>query len=170
MVQGDKEVAQPQDDTGEIDRIMKEIEELEKNMGAAPAAAPAAGPVVAPEAAVAPAPVKDAATQEPVAPVSAETNEDDNMHHNVVPLHADSGDSESLVESDAVLTNNEPLMKSDSQYEGDGALALKVGGCAEVQLEFTRAGVAVTLHCSDDGLSITTDQAAEVPIPFRNAA
>lgn len=131
MGQGDKMGAAGQDDAGEIDRIMKEIEELEKNMETA---AEPAGNVVSLRPETVPSAAMDAA--------------------------------DSLVESDAVPPTDEPLIKSEQTPAGEGSLSLKVGGCAEVNLEFSQAGVAVTLHCDAEGLSITTDQGAEFRIPF----
>lgn len=130
-------------DEHEIDKIMKEIEDLEKGMEA-DAPAPEAKVDEAPQAA----------------------------SDNVVALHPNNSEEQagytegSLVESDCVPVSQEPLMKSEDTMNENGNLSLKIGGCAEVSLEFERAGMIVTFQCSEDGLTITTDQGAEFRIPF----
>lgn len=124
---------QAADEAGEIDRIMQEIEDLEKKMDAG----------------------------------SDMSNETEN--NKVVALHQKS-EGESLAETDAVPPADEPLMKADTLSEGNGGLSLKIGGCSEVSLEFSRAGISVTLTCNDENLCITTDQGAEFRIPFNRAA
>ena len=74
-----------------------------------------------------------------------------------------------MAETDAVPVQDEPLMRNESEG-GNGNLSLKIGGCAEVQLEFERGGITVTFQCSDTGLTITTDQGAEFRIPFNTRA
>lgn len=140
MVRSDKNAASPAagDEGGEIDRIMKEIEELERKMdttGGEEAQAP-----------------QKVVSIRPAAPAEE-------------PPHR-----ESLAESDAVPASREPLMRTSSASSGGGALGLRIGGCAEISLEFTRSGMTVTLSCTDDVLMITTDQGAEFRIPFKRAA
>ena len=147
----DQTTSVTQDDGAEIDRIMQEIEELEKKMDEVDAETQASKP-------------------EPV-----ETSSTSQGGDNVIPLRGaldglEATSDESLAETDAVPAADEPLMKSGSDGAGDGALALKVGGCTEISLEFARAGVTITLSCTADSLSISTDQGAEFRIPFKAAA
>ncbi|MBI2607128.1 MAG: hypothetical protein HYW49_13720 [Deltaproteobacteria bacterium] len=157
MEQSNKNVAAVAESSGEegqeIDRIMKEIEDLESKI------------------------------DEPVAETGAVNAPQDetaasavgNTAGNVVPLRASdqyetsTKYEETMAETDAVAVQDEPLMRTESEG-GNGNLSLKVGGCAEVQLEFTRAGITVTFQCSDTGLTIMTDQGAEFRIPFQDKA
>lgn len=135
----------PNGEGEEIDRIMKEIEDLEKKMDDQPDA----------EAATA---------NEPESTQSAK----------VVPLRSGmdtmaASPMDSLAETDAVPAPDEPLFKESSSV-AEGGLSLKIGGCADVSLEFARAGMSVTLSCTDEALTITTDQGAEFRIPFKRGA
>lgn len=155
MVRGDKaakdEVDSPADENEEIDRIMKEIEDLEKKMDSAPE------PTVS-EAAPAPA--------EP--PMDSPVEPDPTPTAKVVSLRP-APVAESMAETDAVPVVDEPMMRSTTAT-ADSSLSMKIGGCAEVSLEFTRSGMTVTLACGDEGLSITTDSGAEFRIPFKRDA
>lgn len=135
----------PNGEGEEIDRIMKEIEDLEKKMDDEPGAEQVAS--------------------------GGESNVAQGS--NVVPMRSGmdamaNSSVESLAETDAVPAPDEPLFKDATA--ADGGLSLKIGGCADVSLEFTRAGMSVTLSCTDDGLTITTDQGAEFRIPFKRGA
>jgi hypothetical protein len=147
MVRGDKavdnEVTKPtgSEEGEEIDRIMKEIEDLEKRMDED-----------APQAEADGSDTKDEETSE---------------GGKVVALRPEVSDT--MAETDAVPASDEPLMH-ESQGTGDGGLSMKIGGCTEVSLEFTRAGVTVSLSCTDDGLCITTDAGAEFRLPFKRTA
>lgn len=149
------------DEGEEIDRIMKEIEDLEKKMDtgapepAEAAAAPAASAESAEEA--------EAEEAEAESPFGAETGKVVPMRHAAAPV------AESLAETDAVPPRNEPLMRA-SNDAGDSGLSMKIGGCTEVNLEFTRSGITVALSCNEDALVITTDQGAEFKIPFKRSA
>lgn len=167
MVRGDKDAAAQANtdpnETEEIDRIMKEIEDLEKKMDA-----PA-------ENTEKPATLERAAAESPVASIKDEApmESDSIPSARVVALRPDRPDrpevTESMAETDAVPALDEPLLR-DSQDNGSAGLAMKVGGCTEVSLEFTRAGMTVSLSCTENGLCITTDQGAEFRIPFKRGA
>lgn len=166
MVRGDKLEATGHADEGEeIDRIMKEIEDLEKKMDTEPAAeasAPAkatATPTAAPAAGGALDNLDESVFEPPSKVVP--------MRPSLVARSDESG--ESLAETDAVPARDEPLVRSGAS-SGDGGLSLKIGGCTEVNLEFTRSGMSVSLSCSDEGLVISTDQGAEFRIPFKRSA
>ena len=124
------------EESGEIDKIMQEIEDLEKKMD------------------------------------DGSDMSNDAEAGKVVELRkkTDSSVSESMAETDAVPASDEPLMMKDENTAVDGGLALKIGGCSEVSLEFSRAGITVTLTCDQENLCITTDQGAEFKIPFNRAA
>jgi hypothetical protein len=188
MVQGGKNPAgtAPQangQESEEIDRIMKEIEDLEKKMDS-----PTDPQSLTPETPTAEAQTtkvdsgeKESAisgfggemtTDKGNAPSQADFEEAEvaaAASDKVVPFRGASAAIESLAESDAVPVEDAPLIH-DTNSEADGGLSLKIGGCAEVALEFTRAGMTVSLSCTDEGLTITTDQGAEFRIPFKRAA
>lgn len=126
---------------GEIDRIMQEIEDLEKKMDNG----------------------SDMSN-------NAESGKVVSLHSTSLATAESLDTSESLAETDAVPAADEPLLGQNEFPAGDGGLSLKIGGCAEVALEFSRAGVTVTLTCSQENLTITTDQGAEFKIPFNRAA
>lgn len=134
----------------DIDKIMKEIEDLEKNMTGSSQSAPAAA-------------------TEPMAQNTTETTPTDNVLSLKVKKATPVVEEVSMVETDAVPVTNEPLFKSSSST-GDGNMSLKIGGCADVSLEFEKSGMTVTLSYSDSGLVITTDQGAEFRIPFNKKA
>ena len=71
-----------------------------------------------------------------------------------------------MAETDAVPVADEPFMKDDNAPSESGNLAMKIGGCATISLEFERAGLTVSFECTETGLTITTDQGAEFRIPF----
>lgn len=189
MVQGENTVAATgrADEGEEIDRIMKEIEDLEKKMDGDPsqaeAAAPAAAPTPVAQAAPPPAPAPVAPSPELSAGTDpnrgALASSDEDPHPlappaaKVLPMRpqaqSNSVSHDSLAETDAVPARDEPLMRSDSS-PGDGGLALKIGGCTEVNLEFTRSDISVSLSCTDEALVISTNQGAEFRIPFKRAA
>ncbi|MBI3557150.1 MAG: hypothetical protein HY074_12875 [Deltaproteobacteria bacterium] len=152
------------DEGEEIDRIMKEIEDLEKKMDTSPTDA---GEV---ETGKQNNPV---AASEPNPETEQEEQPEEQEHFTsrpsskVVPMRPSV--VESLAETDAVPARDEPLMHP-SDTHGDGGLSLKIGGCADVNLEFTRSGMSVSLSCSDEGLTIRTDQGAEFRIPFKRTA
>ncbi|MEW6056226.1 MAG: hypothetical protein AB1540_06400 [Bdellovibrionota bacterium] len=143
MVRSDKDsAAQVSTDEGEeIDRIMQEIEDLEKRMD----------------------PPQETEQTSLDTRAAQETQES----AKVVALHAPT--AESLAETDAVPAPDEPLVRSAPTGD-QGDLSLKIGGCTQVSLEFSSAGMTVTLSYSDDALSITTDQGAEFRIPFKRGA
>src|SRR5690348_10893121 len=95
----------------EIDRIMKEIEDLEKKMDTPPS-----------ETSEDPT---QAQTQPPAPPAEAEA-----PAAKVVPMRqsAPAPVAESLAESDAVPVSDEPLIRESSDASGEGSLALKIGG------------------------------------------
>jgi len=128
----------------EIDRIMKEIEELEKKVDEPTQS--------------------NVARNENISSSAQNTVENSNADFkgNVIPLR------ESMIETDAVLASNEPLFKP-TQSTAQGSLGLKINGCTEVSLEFEKAGMTVSFQCTDSGLTITTDQGAEFKIPFTTA-
>jgi hypothetical protein len=169
MVRSDKNPLAEAGTTGanegeEIDRIMKEIEDLEKRMDttdeepAAEGAKSAPAPVAKVEAEPSQHAEDDDEVESPLAPEPTAK---------VVPMRPNVHDS--LAETDAVPARDEPLMRSESS-PGEGGLALKIGGCTEVNLEFTRSGISVSLSCTNDALTITTDQGAEFRIPFKRTA
>ncbi len=157
------------DEGEEIDRIMKEIEDLEKKMDTSPDSSGAE-----PESetqAVKQNNTVAAAEPNPETESEDEPQEFDTLspepRSKVVPMRPSI--VESLAETDAVPARDEPLVRAtDSQ--GDGGLSLKIGGCADVNLEFTRSGMSVSLSCTDEGLVIRTDQGAEFRIPFKRTA
>jgi hypothetical protein len=172
MVRGDKnplaEVTSPASNEGEeIDRIMKEIEDLEKKMDA-----------TSNEQDTTTVTAENGSTEdglldpEPVAPVVKPTAKSEKVVA-LRPTFTASGNTsdvgESLAESDAVPASQEPLMREHASAP-EGGLALKIGGCTDVSLEFARAGMTVTLSCNDQGLCISTDQGAEFRIPFKRTA
>jgi hypothetical protein len=145
MVRGDKaaehEVTKPtgSEEGEEIDRIMKEIEDLEKRMD------------------------EDAPQAEGAEPKYEHPTDGGK----VVSLRPEVTDT--MAETDAVPAADEPLVR-ESHSTGDGGLNMKIAGCAELSLEFTRAGITVSLSCTDDGLCITTDAGAEFRLPFKRTA
>lgn len=165
MMTGDGNAPAKADEGEEIDRIMKEIEDLEKKMDSAPAEAEAAASAPAPKAT---APAKSAADVAPEEDDQAPAGEEEDVEDNVVPMRPASPHTESLAETDAVPPRDEPLVRAES--DESNTLALKVGGCTEVNLEFARAGVTITLECTDDGLKISTNQGAEFRLPFKRTA
>jgi hypothetical protein len=171
MVRSDKLEGTGHADEGEeIDRIMKEIEDLEKKMDTEPvaeASAPAKAPATATTPATTAAPPTGGALDDLDDSVFAESSKVVPMRPPVATRSDDVG--ESLAETDAVPARDEPLVKNGSS-SGDGGLSLKIGGCTEVNLEFTRSGMSVSLSCSDEGLVISTDQGAEFRIPFKRSA
>ncbi|MBI3543027.1 MAG: hypothetical protein HY075_07120 [Deltaproteobacteria bacterium] len=159
MVRGDKsEAGAPSAAEGEeIDRIMKEIEDLEKKMD-----------TTGEEETVAKRTEPEATAVAETETTEADDATEDDLHTSkVVPMRPALADT--LAETDAVPARDEPLVRAGDGSEA-GGLSLRIGGCTEVNLEFTRAGVSVQLSCSDDGLSITTDQGAEFRIPFKRSA
>lgn len=165
MVHGDKTAtAGAMTDGDEIDRIMKEIEDLEKKIDVPSAKTDVPTPEVSAEVST------ETKTQDN-APLQTEAPEESVIEPDlakVVPIRPTMG--ESMAESDAVRVNDEPLMKTESETQESGSLGLKVGGCATVSLEFEKAGVVIRLTCSDSGLVISTDQGAEFRIPLKSAA
>lgn len=165
-------------DSEEIDRIMKEIEDLEKNMDSETDAVQQKAEAEASEAEkLAKGTDHDAGQQGEATTISDDTNQElagimAEQPSNVIPMNRNTDmQTESLAETDAVPASDEPLMKAPSNVgAADGALSLKIGGCAEVALEFERAGMAVKLSCTDQGLTITTDSGAEFRVPFKQAA
>lgn len=150
----------------EIDRIMREIEDLEKKMDTAPE-----------QEGQAESTTPRASAESEHEPVEKESLVEDSQDTSkVVPMRPQVNPqvnrmmTDTLAETDAVPPRDEPLMRSDESAARDGGLSLKIGGCTEVNLEFVRAGVSVNLECSDDGLRITTDQGAEFRIPFKRTA
>lgn len=148
------------DDHEEIDRIMQEIENLEKKMDES-TSGPEASATPAEASSEGSGSVESSSPEESVEPSGEEAG------GKVIAFRGQSG-GESMAETDAVPASNEPLMRGVSDPEG--GLSLRVGGAAEVTLEFSKAGVTVSLACTDEGLTISTDQGAEFRIPFRRAA
>ncbi len=166
-------------DQTEIERIMKEIEDLERKLSPdstpPPNAAVASEPVVAKTEAEPPPPPPPAL--EPLAPTLAavpppappEPSEADADAIAVTPINTPTFHTQ-----ETTMTPNTPNLSDDlltsasfeSPLAGDGSLGLKVSGCTEIQLEFARAGVSVSLFCTDTGLVIRTDQGAEFKVPF----
>lgn len=149
MVRSDKSAAEagtPNGEGEEIDRIMKEIEDLEKKMDAP-------------------------AEQQPEAQAAAQADSpaDTAQGAKVVQMRPAQTGADTLAETDAVPAPDEPLFKEQSSSAGDGGLSMKIGGCTEVSLEFSRAGMSVTLSCNDEALTISTDQGAEFRIPFKRS-
>lgn len=182
------------DEGEEIDRIMKEIEDLEKKMdgggssdavidaaGDEPSAGPSTGPSVqaiteegensveVSQSSMTRAATSLASSNEDYLP---EGVEEAIVTSKVVPMRSTplGARHESLAESDAVPAFDEPLVRNAAMHGDEGGLSLKIGGCTEVNLEFSRGGISVRLACSDDGLTITTDQGAEFRIPFKRPA
>ncbi len=152
-------------DEQEIDRIMREIEELEKKVDETVSASNDS--------------TNTSATQAVAQPIKSEPVKEANNVDNVIPFKGlttveatkqeDSTEPnfESMAESDAIPVHNEPLMKGlPGMNNANGNLSLKVGGCTEVTLEFEQAGMVVTFQCSEEGLKISTDQGAEFRVPF----
>ena len=161
----------------EIDRIMKEIEDLEKKMESPTeldknAEGQSALQEVEKEMASAAAEESVASTEsEPEGTPEASEPFLEEEVSNVVELrrNATVQETDSLVETDALPPQSDaPLFQGAS--ETAGSLGLKVGGCQEITLEFSRAGLAVSLTCTDEELKIRTDQGAEFRLPFKKAA
>lgn len=139
--------AASKDEAAEIDRIMKEIEELEKKMDS---------PELPKDIASEPQPLPRMDT-----PAASEDAK-------VVPFRSA---VETMAETDAVPVEDAPLMKGGQEAgAGSGSLSLKIGGCTDVALEFTKASTTVYVSYNDDGLRISTDQGAEFKIPFKRVA
>lgn len=183
-------------DSEDIDKIIQEIEGMEKELdnvsatlpkdvekqildtagaaSAASAADPVGTPVapVAPAAPTAPAPVPSVAKSPATTttPSAAETAAPSFL--NVVSLHppkVETPVTESLAESDAVMATHEPLA-FERGASGEGNLGLKVGGCTSISLEFEQAGMRISLRLEGDTLSISTENGAEFRLPLRRAA
>jgi hypothetical protein len=155
-------------DEAEIDRIIKEIEDLEKKMDEPHDSSPQGvidgdEPVMTAEATSGEEDDAAAGAEVPGAQLYALPQAQD------AESDEGSGGGDSLAETDAVPASREPLLRSDSS-DSAGSLGLKIAGCTEVSLEFARGGLEVTLVCDADGLSIRTDQGAEFRIPFKKAA
>lgn len=95
--------------------------------------------------------------------------------------------TESLMETDAHVVHPDPLAfessgdtghgnngnrgglgaTSTEQGFGGGGLAMRVGGCQAISLEFEQNGVRVTLTLEKDTLAISTDSGAEFRVPLR---
>ncbi len=133
------------EEAAEIDRIMEQIEDLEKKMETEPAVTPDAKVI----------PMHPAERRDTSGAVESQTA------HSI---------SESLVETDAPLTEKGPLLQNIDTVAGDGSLSLKVGQCSEISLEFARSGITITLSYNEDGLCISTDQGAEFRLPLKKAA
>ena len=177
MVRGDKdsarEVGTPAgaDEGEEIDRIMKEIEDLEKKMDSSPAEEDPANETNVGSSALGSNALGSnalaSAESNPETDPDEPENVDSEPSSKVVPMRPSI--VESLAETDAVPARDEPMVRGN-ESSGDGGLSLKIGGCADVNLEFTRSGMSVSLSCTDDGLVIRTDQGAEFRIPFKRTA
>ncbi|MGE4234209.1 MAG: hypothetical protein AB7F43_12845 [Bacteriovoracia bacterium] len=153
MSQGDNRDAPVKSEGGEseIDRIIKEIEDLEKsiddgeekNEGTQSAADTIESEVAletsAPEAAAEPAPKK---------------------HLRAVPTST----------STASTPATEASSSASSSTASDASLGLKVDGCTAVTLDFSLSGTQVSLVCDGESLRITTESGAEFNIPLRKAA
>jgi hypothetical protein len=159
----------------EIDRIMKEIEDLEKKMESPTeldknAEGQSALQEVEKEMTSVAEAVASAETESEATPETPEPFLEEEVS-NVVELRRNAAvqESDSLVETDAVPPQSDaPLFQGST--EASGSLGLKVGGCQEITLEFSRAGLAVSLTCTDEELKIRTDQGAEFRLPFKKAA
>lgn len=172
-------------DQTEIERIMKEIEDLERKLS--PESTPAPSTTTTPE----PAALSPEPTPPPPPPATEPTAPTLTAVAPPPPPTASPQDvSESLAEAIAVtpitptfntqentMSPNTPNLSDETEslltstsfespLAGDGSLGLKVSGCTEIQLEFARAGVSVSLFCTDTGLVIRTDQGAEFKVPF----
>lgn len=176
------------DDSGEIDRIIQEIEEMEKGMDQSPAEAVSASAEETPDAA--PEGVDLEGIVEDIPPeASEETNDDFEKLSNastgandgpafnrekVVPLRAVPQLQEADLEAESPSTGSSaPGVNFDSiasnPSEG-GGLALRVAGCTNIALEFTHNGLSVSLRLEEDVLAITTDNGAEFRIPIKRQA
>ncbi len=127
------------------------------------------------------------APQNPSEPVDTATNAEIFDHETegaaspnakVIPIKNTKIATESLVETDAHVVHPDPLAFETTTtpagdthgYEqsfGGGGLALKVGGCAAISLEFEQNGTRVILTLEKDTLAISTDSGAEFRIPLK---
>ena len=148
------------DDNGEIDKIMQEIEDLEKKMDETSVEAKddASGQDVDADNVVNlrdDSDIEDAPTEETV-----------NAHGPLDEVDAEDLTSSDLEDSDSDAT---PIRRNSSGSSNNG-LSLHVGEVSNISLEFARHGMTVSLSCTDDGLVIKTDQGAEFRVPFKRAA
>ena len=151
-------VATTPEEAAEIDRIMKEIEDLEKNMDS-----PSEADLQPAERTAAKA---DEPAIDPVSEVADIIEANGAEEAKVVPIRPV---TESLAETDAVPVVDAPLVNHGAN-PATGNLSLKIGGLTEVALEFSHADTTVYFAYNDEGLKITTDQGAEFRIPYKRAA
>ena len=148
MTQSAKSPQAP-DDSGEIDRIIQEIEEMEKSIDEVQPKAAETAKVVPLRAETPPAATAEA---EPAAPSLKDPIGFDQALAVATAREEGDGDTSGMAAT------------------GDGSLALSVGGCTNITLEFTQSGMTVTLRYENDALVIKTDSGAEFRVPFRKAA
>lgn len=162
MTQSKSGAAKSVEDSQEIDRIIQEIEQMEKSIDQVEAQTPEPAKVVPIRAAEATPSSATDVTETSASEATALDGESEGVE-------APSSTVSDPIGFDKVLkAATERAATSTSPGEGD--LSLSVGGCSTITLEFGRAGSRVTLSCDDDQLTITTDTGAEFRVPFRKTA
>ena len=159
----------PVDDAGEIDRIIQEIESMEKEMDNVKAApATKASPV---------APTNSAQPEALPEPVPASTSEHTPVERDVFEeALAESSTAKVVPIRDLGVEATEHMDSSfggsglSGASVGSGGLALKVGGCSTISLEFEQDGVRIALRLESETLSISTDAGAEFRVPLKRKA
>ncbi len=139
-----------QDESGEIDRIIQEIEQMEKSIDD-----------------VQPKPAEVAKVVPILRSVEAEVTEATSGP--TTPAKDPIGFDQALAAATA-REEGDGDVTSGATAAGEGNLALSVGGCTSISLEFAQSGMKVTLRYEDDALVIKTDGGAEFRVPFRKAA
>lgn len=130
----------------EINKIMKEIETLEKTIEPiAQAQSPASS--------VPPVPVVTQSTEVP---------------HSTPVVNAPL--TQVVNNASAIPTRVAPLPTVPTAGNQGGSFSLKVGECTQLNLEFEQAGIIVTVAYSPEALTIFTNQGAEFRVPFKRAA
>lgn len=161
-------------DNAEIDRIIQEIENMERQMdqaeqGSSPAALPTSAEAVS-QVSPAPTPVSSPAPALAAAPTWSEQPEAAAEEATPGPALKRLLDAENEQDNVIPFKEPEPLGTSLDTDSGEGALSLKVGGSTTIHLEFDRGGTRVSLRCDQDALTITAGGGAEFRIPLHKRA
>jgi hypothetical protein len=176
MTQGAKKTEETQAESGDIDRIIQEIEEMEKSLDSTPQTADATDEAVASES------LEESGSEESNNVVALKARQADAEAHTSVDSPVSSGGAldtfdQALKEATARGEDSRNAALRASSDRGSpavgrstGDLSLAVSGCSSITLDFSRAGIQVTLSCDEEGLCISTDNGAEFRVPFRRAA
>jgi hypothetical protein len=153
-----------QEDTSDIDQIIKEIEELEQSLDAQDLHDNKGAENVKSEQSN----LGENMPQHNLDDIG-QNSEDKNKENNVVEFKPKSSFDAAFEETeseDVEDFNSDELTYEDTQRSG--VLGLKVSGATQVYLDFEKEGIKITVQCTEKELTICTDQGAEFKIPFQN--